>query len=106
MNTATRQEITSYTPGPWFAACQNDALYVIAGEAPSSNNDYPRHDADRTLIAATYGHEANSRLIAAAPDLFEVLKVAQARLALIDDNSMVAVALRLAIGDALSKVPA
>jgi len=95
----------TFTPGPWFPATQNDALYVIAGEPPSANNDYQRHDANRTLIAATYGNEANSRLIAAAPELFECLRVAQMRLELIDDNSMVAVALRRAIGDALSKVP-
>lgn len=40
------------TPGPWHAGAQNDVMYVIVGRAPAMNNDYPVHDADRTVLAA------------------------------------------------------
>jgi hypothetical protein len=43
---------------------QNDALFIIVGEAPASNNDYPRHDADRTAIAKVYDEDACRRLVA------------------------------------------
>jgi hypothetical protein len=70
-----------HTPGPWFAGCQNDALYVIAGRAPAINNDAPWHDAPRVALAKVYGPaegdclpvnaDANARLIAAAPELLK-----------------------------------
>lgn len=43
---------------------QNDALFVILGEAPAATNDYPRHDADRTAIAKVYEEDACRRMVA------------------------------------------
>jgi hypothetical protein len=74
-----------HTPGPWCSATQNDALYVIAGDSPAKNNDYPRHDADREVIAKVYDSPSgldNSRLLAAAPQLLEALKFVTQRCAL------------------------
>lgn len=34
----------------WYVGCQNDLVYIICGRAPSMNNDYPVHDADRTVV--------------------------------------------------------
>ena len=51
---------------PWKKAhigAQNDALFVILGEAPAATNDYPRHDADRTAIAKVYDEDACRRLV-------------------------------------------
>lgn len=63
-----------HTPAPWFVGAQNDALYVIVGEAPSINNDYPRHDANREPVAKVYTSDADARLIAAAPELLEIVR--------------------------------
>lgn len=71
-----------HTPGPWYVGAQNDALYVIAGRAPSLNNDHPQHDAPRVAIARVFGPtnrdhipvEANARLIAEAPEMERVLR--------------------------------
>lgn len=64
----------SHTPAPWFVGAQNDALYVIVGDPPSINNDYPRHDANREPIAKIYTGDADARLIAAAPDLLLLVR--------------------------------
>lgn len=45
---------------------QNDATYIISGEAPALNNDYPRHDADRTCVAKVYDEAEAKRLVDAA----------------------------------------
>jgi hypothetical protein len=45
---------------------QNDALYIISGDAPALNNDYPRHDADRTCIAKVFDEAEAKRLVEAA----------------------------------------
>jgi hypothetical protein len=73
--------MSGHTPGPWYVGAQNDMLFVIAGRAPSLDNDYPMHDADRTVIARVEDGDkshsetdANARLIAAAPELLAALK--------------------------------
>lgn len=54
-----------HTPGPWFSQYDDNGFYEIGSEAVSLR------------IAFTYGEgeadEANTRLIAAAPDLLSVL---------------------------------
>lgn len=42
---------------------QNDAMFIIHGEAPASSNDYPRHDADRVAIARVFDDEGCRRLV-------------------------------------------
>lgn len=69
----------STTPAPWYVGAQNDSLFIVAGRAPSPDNDYPFHGADRTAIAKVYDeHRDDARLIAAAPDLLEALKASAA----------------------------
>jgi hypothetical protein len=72
---------TKYTPGPWYTATQNDALFVVAGKPPATSNDYPEHDADRVPVCRIIQGElafntscTNARLIAAAPELLLVCK--------------------------------
>ena len=43
------------TEGPWFAGCQNDALFIVAGRKPALNNDYPWHEAPRVALAKMFG---------------------------------------------------
>ena len=68
------------TAGPYHVAAQNGMTYLIAGRAPSMNDDYPVHDADRVVIARVYDSadqkdisvesgEENALLLAAAPAL-------------------------------------
>jgi len=47
-----------------YLGAQNDAWFIIHGEAPALNNDHPRHDADRIAIAKVYDYEAGKRLVA------------------------------------------
>lgn len=35
----------------YYVGAQNDQLYIITGEPPAMNNDYPKHDAVRTVVA-------------------------------------------------------
>lgn len=67
--------MTKHTPGPWafkphemgtFVRCEKG--YIISGPV----NERP-------------GHEANARLIAAAPELLEALKVAEQFMAIASD---------------------
>ncbi len=66
-----------HTPGPWFANKNTAGYYDIStGDtdyspsfAAAHQNPYMQVDADVL--------DANARLIAAAPDLLEMLKVAQ-----------------------------
>ena len=46
------------TARPWYVGAQNDTLYIIAGRAPSPNNDTPFHDADRIVIAKVYDEKS------------------------------------------------
>lgn len=43
---------------------QNDAWFIVIGEAPAANNDHPRHDADRTAIARVFDEVECRRLVA------------------------------------------
>jgi hypothetical protein len=58
----------THTPGPWVATARTNAHIDI--DAPG------QHGYGATKVASTslYKHEANARLIAAAPDLLEALK--------------------------------
>ena len=59
---------------------QNDQLYLISGKPPALDNDYPVHDADRTVIAKIYHNgdfkaaAKQANVFAAAPDLLEALE--------------------------------
>lgn len=53
-----------HTQGRAYVGAQNDALYIVLGEAPASTNDYPCHDADRTAIAKVYSEQDARRLVA------------------------------------------
>lgn len=51
----------------YHLGAQNDALYIIQGEAPSAaGNDYPRHDADRQAIARVLDEALARELVDAA----------------------------------------
>lgn len=62
-----------HTPGPWYIEEHNYEVYLSI----ITNRKTP-YDADGFTIAETYGRletrEANARLIAAAPELLDVLK--------------------------------
>lgn len=52
------------THKPAHLGAQNDAWFIILGEAPASSNDHPRHDADRTAIARVLDEAECRRLVA------------------------------------------
>ena len=72
------------TPGPFYVGAQNDALYIIAGRAPSMNNDYPWHEAPRVAVARVFepsegdclpiNASANARAIAEVPAMVVALR--------------------------------
>lgn len=64
-----------------FVGAQNDALYIIAGRAPSKDNDYPVHDAARTVIAKVY-EEAYAQFLVDAYNAHESLVAALKKLEL------------------------
>lgn len=72
-----RREAIKHTPGPWFSAYDDNGFYEIGSESVSLR------------LAFTYGEgetdEANARLIAAAPDLLDVVKEANAELERLND---------------------
>jgi hypothetical protein len=57
---------TTDKPRLFHIGAQSDALFIISGEAPALNNDYPRHDADRTCVAQVYNETEARRLVDAA----------------------------------------
>ena len=83
-----------HTPGPWYVGAQNDALYII-DRRPAQGNDYPNHEADTACIARVFddvrGNEdsgrLNAELLAAAPELLQVLHDVCGSLALAQANS-------------------
>lgn len=50
---------------PWYVGVQNDQTYIVAGEPPAQGNDYPNHQADRTVIAKVYLNDRSAQRIAA-----------------------------------------
>lgn len=67
---------SKHTPGPWYVGAMNDCLFII-DQAPRPSNDDVNPDREVTVVAKLdyIGSEANARLIAAAPDLLEALKL-------------------------------
>ncbi len=68
-----------HTAGPWFVAAQNDGLVIIDGRPSPAPYDGPIPKAHGPNVIATPNfrlpeHEANARLIAAAPDMLEALE--------------------------------
>lgn len=63
--------MSKHTPGPWVAVTRTNAHIEI--EAPSQ----PGYSAKKVATVSLTNHEANARLIAAAPLLYEALKMAQ-----------------------------
>jgi hypothetical protein len=78
--------MSKHTPGPWYVGAQNDMLYIL-DRKPAASNDYPNHERKGlTCIARVYdptldASEANARLMAAAPEMFEALLCADCALA-------------------------
>lgn len=68
-----------YTPGPW-AISRNTSMSVVGkNDRPvCSTGGYQDNRVDSSVLLAE--NEANARLIAAAPDLYEALKEADAEL--------------------------
>jgi hypothetical protein len=88
----------SHTPGPWychFAACieeQGTGDYVDAtGICTSSEEEFMRDGGRGDLVAFVPHdgpHQANSRLIAAAPEMLRMLRVIRLTLEEMDDDAV------------------
>lgn len=57
----------------FYLAAQNDIAYIIYGEAPALNNDYPDHDADRVAVAKVYDEDLAKKLLALANQLYPAI---------------------------------
>lgn len=69
---ATGQD-TGFTPGPWFLSAQGGS--VVARPTITLPNGEERWTTTRIAsFSSSGGNEANARLIAAAPDMFEALE--------------------------------
>ena len=114
--TETREETSSYTPGPWSVGhVRPQGVHKSLQpmwEAPIHVGEGTTRGNCHTIVyggglgAGSSTEEdvrANARLIAAAPDLLAALQAAQNRLELIDGNDEPAVAVRHIIGNALAK---
>lgn len=87
VNNAGESPKTQHTPGPWHAYCKysggNAAIakssdWEVMHRRTVGAEDYPE-GALISIVNAGWGNaEANARLIAAAPELLEALKVAEA----------------------------
>lgn len=68
---------TAHTPGPWEIGRVNSG--PVAGAIPITTQGYRETFRDGVLITSVYGSaarsEANAHLIAAAPDMYEALKL-------------------------------
>jgi hypothetical protein len=60
--------MSKHTPGPWVAVARTNAYIEI--EAPEQHG----YSAKKVASTSLTNHEANARLIAAAPDLLEALQ--------------------------------
>lgn len=58
-------EVNMHCQEPWYVGVQNDQTYIVAGEPPAEGNDYPNHQADRTVIAKVYLNDRSAQRIAA-----------------------------------------
>lgn len=79
-----------HTKLPFYVGCQNDAVYIISGKSPAKNNDYPVHDADRTVIARIYNPDDAQYIVRAAnchQQLVSALEDAIAELTLYANDS-------------------
>ncbi len=75
----------AHTPAPWFVGAQNDGLVILDGPPSPAPYDGPIPKAHGPNVIATPNfrlpeHEANTALIARAPDLLAQLKVAKRHL--------------------------
>lgn len=73
---------TQHTPGPWVAVARTNAHIEI--EAPNQLG----YLAQKVASCSLTNHEANARLIAAAPDLLEALKSVQAAIYMDDAGQL------------------
>ena len=73
---------TKHTPGPWVAREYDGRIYIDTIEGLFR----PGYMATGVLSFDARGNEANARLIAAAPDLLEALKVAERALNAMGDH--------------------
>jgi hypothetical protein len=78
-----REAPATHTPGPWNVGVQHLSLFIVAGRAPSSVDVEAWHDAPRVAVAKVMRpssedalpihEEANARLLAAAPEMYQAL---------------------------------
>ena len=64
--------MSKHTPGPWVAVARTNAYIDI--EAPNQ----PGYSAKQVASTSLTNHEANARLIAAAPEMLDALRRADA----------------------------
>lgn len=62
--------MSQYTPGPWLFEDNRDGTFSVWTRQPHIGTLVTVHDED---MNGAYPVEANAKLIAAAPDLFEAL---------------------------------
>jgi hypothetical protein len=60
-----------HTPGPWEIRTDNDGTHIVGGDR---FYDIAKVVIESTDTAAHYETQANARLIAAAPEMYEALK--------------------------------
>lgn len=65
-----------HTKGPWYVGAMNGCLFII-DQPPRPSNDDVNPDRQVNVVAKLdyASADANARLIAAAPELLEVLKL-------------------------------
>jgi hypothetical protein len=66
----------THTPGPWATApAFPDQVYSVPEFERAQREEPDANPYDESLIVETAGHEANARLIAAAPELLAAVVV-------------------------------
>ncbi len=71
--------MSAHTPGPWRAGGYTSGPLLVTG-APDAETPYPgRPVVCNVGIGTNPRHQADARLIAAAPEMLEVLRAAMAR---------------------------